>query len=49
MSVLAIFSIGAFPEPTEFLRFDRLNEMFAYDLMGYPMRERKSKRTENDV
>ena len=34
MSVLAIFSIGAFPEPTEFLCLDRLNEMLAYDLLG---------------
>jgi hypothetical protein len=34
MSVLAIFPIGAFPKPTEFLCLDRLNEMFAYDLLG---------------
>ena len=34
MSVLAIFSIGAFPEPTEFLWLNRLDEMFAYDLLG---------------
>ena len=33
MSVLAIFAIGTFPEPTEFLGLDCLNEMFAYDLL----------------
>ena len=32
MSVLAIFPVGTFPEPTEFLGLNRLNEMFAYDL-----------------
>jgi hypothetical protein len=34
VSILAIFAIGTFPEPTEFLCLDCLNEIFAYDLLG---------------
>lgn len=32
MSILTIFAIRAFPEPTEFLTLDGLNKMFANDL-----------------
>ena len=46
MSVLAIFPIGAFPEPTEFLCLDRLNEMLAYDLL---VTDKRKSRNKNDV
>ena len=48
MSVLAIFSVGAFPKPTELLRLDRLNEMFAYDLLDSSEKGERV-RTENNV
>ena len=32
MSILTIFAVWTFPEPTEFLAFDGLNKMLANDL-----------------